>query len=60
MGPAVLPLLAVDPGDPGVDVRPLDPPLPPRRILVGVRRARTRAPAVDRFLELAREVSAAD
>jgi DNA-binding transcriptional LysR family regulator len=53
MGPAILPLLAVDPDDPGVQIRPLDPPLEPRTILVGQRRGRTRTPAGERFVELA-------
>lgn len=58
MGAAVLPLLAVDLDDPDVDIRPLDPPLEPRSVLVATRRGRTHAPAVDRFIGLAREVAA--
>jgi DNA-binding transcriptional LysR family regulator len=53
MGPAVMPLLAVDSDDPGIEVLPLDPPLEPRSILLAVRRGRTIAPAVRRFVDLA-------
>ncbi len=54
MGPAILPLLAIDTDDPGVQVREPDPPLEPRTILIGQRRGRTRTAAADRFVELAR------
>lgn len=53
MGAAVMPLLAVDTEDPGVRVLRLDPPLPDRSVMLAVRRGRTRAPAADRFIELA-------
>ena len=52
MGPAVMPLLAVDSDDPRIAVLPLDPPLDPRSILLAVRRGRTRAPSADRVIEL--------
>jgi DNA-binding transcriptional LysR family regulator len=58
MGMAVLPLLAVDSSDPRLTVRPLDPPIPPRRIGIGWRRARTLSPAAERFIAIAHEVSA--
>jgi DNA-binding transcriptional LysR family regulator len=58
MGMAVLPLLAVDSSDPRLTVRPLDPPIPPRRIGIGWRRARTLSPAAERFIAIAQEVSA--
>jgi len=44
--------------DPGVSIRPLDPPVPPRPIGIGVRRGSV-APAARRFVDLAVEVSAA-
>lgn len=58
MGMAVVPLLAVDPDDTRVAVRPLEPPIPPRRISLGWHRDRTRSPVVDRFIELAWELTA--
>ncbi len=57
MGPAVMPLLAVDRTDPQVHVHSLDPPLEPRQILLAWRRGRTLAPIADRFRELALEQS---
>lgn len=59
MGPAVMPFLAVDPDDPEVVVRELDPPLEPRSIGIVTRRDRTLAPVGDRFVTLARDVCAA-
>ncbi|MDP2292940.1 MAG: LysR family transcriptional regulator [Actinomycetota bacterium] len=53
MGCAILPHLAVDAGDPGVVVSQLQPPLPPRVIVLARRRGRTLPPAADRFAELA-------
>lgn len=58
MGLAVVPLLAVDPDDTRVAVRPLDPPIPPRHISLAWHRHRTRSPATDRFIELAWELTA--
>lgn len=58
MGYAVLPGLAVDHGDPEIDVCELDPPLPPRRISLVLRADRTRSAALDRFVELAEAVCA--
>ncbi len=58
MGMAVVPLLAVDPDDTRVAVRPLDPPIPPRRISLAWYRGRTRSPVVERFVELAWELTA--
>lgn len=58
MGRAVMPLLAIDPDDPGIDVLPLDPPIAPRTIQLTRRAGRSLPPAADRFAELAREVSA--
>jgi DNA-binding transcriptional LysR family regulator len=55
MGRAVLPLLAVDLADPDVVVRPIEPPIPPRVIYMVLPVGRTRSPALQRFVELARE-----
>ncbi|MBI4934504.1 MAG: LysR family transcriptional regulator [Actinobacteria bacterium] len=53
MGCAIMPNLAVDRNDPGVLVTHLDPPLPPRIVVLARRRGRTLIPAADRFIELA-------
>ena len=58
MGMAVLPLLAIDPTDTRVAVRQLDPPIPPRHIVIGWRHGRTLSPAAQRFIEIAQEVTA--
>ena len=50
LGVAVMPLLAVDPSDPGVRVLPLRPALPERQILVALPR-RGAAPVATRFVE---------
>jgi DNA-binding transcriptional LysR family regulator len=55
MGAAVLPLLAIDADDPGIRVARLVPDLEPREILLAWRLGRTRPPAAQRFIELARE-----
>ena len=57
MGHAVMPMLAIDERDTGVIVRPLDPPLATRSIGLALPLGRTRAAAVARFLEIAREVA---
>ena len=56
LGPAVMPKLAVDETDPDVRVLPLDPPIPPRSILLGLPRGPQRTAAADRFAELAVDV----
>lgn len=58
MGAAIMPQLAVDLDDPEVVVLPTDPPIAPRSILLAVPPEHRRAPAVDRFLAIAREVAA--
>jgi DNA-binding transcriptional LysR family regulator len=55
MGRAVLPLLAIDLADPDVVVRAIDPPIPPRVIHLVLPLGRTRSPALERFVDLARE-----
>ena len=57
MGMAVLPLLAVDRNDSRIAIRPLDPPIPPRRIFLGWHRGHTLAPSAQRFIEIAQEVA---
>jgi DNA-binding transcriptional LysR family regulator len=53
MGPAVMPLLTLDLNDPTVRVLPLDPPVPPREILIAYSKQRTHPPVADRFIEIA-------
>jgi DNA-binding transcriptional LysR family regulator len=59
MGAAVVPRLAVDVRDPTVAVHEMDPPIPPRRVGLSWKAGRTLSPVARRFLEIAREVSAA-
>ena len=54
MGPAVMPLLAVDTSDPGVVVKQLDPPLDPRSIHIALRRGSTPHPAAEKFVRIAK------
>lgn len=54
MGPAVMPLLAVDTADPGVVVKRLDPPLDPRTILIATPRGATPMPAASTFVRIAK------
>lgn len=56
-GVAVVPTLAVDASDPGVVVRPIEPAMPPRVVVLVTREGENR-PAVRRFIEVAREESA--
>lgn len=58
VGHAVMASLAVDLDDPGVLVRALDPPIPPRLITLGLLADREPPPALDRFVELTSEVAA--
>jgi len=57
-GVALVPLLAIQPGDDRVTVVSLDPPVPRRRLAVVWHRDRHRSPASRAFIEIAREVSA--
>ncbi len=54
MGPAIMPLLAVDTSDPGIAVRTLEPPLEPRTILIAVPAGTTPMPAAERFIRIAK------
>lgn len=58
MGRAIMPLLAVDADDPGIEVLALEPPIPPRAIQLSRRAGRSLPPAAERFAEIAREVAA--
>jgi len=57
-GVAVMPMLSIDTSDPGIALRPLDPPLPPRVVVIVTRAGETLSPAVERFIELAIQESA--
>lgn len=54
MGLAIMPLLAVDPGDRGIAIHQISPPLPPRTI--GLVYPSEPSPLVRRFIDLAIEV----
>lgn len=54
MGPAVMPLLAVDTSDPGIVIKALDPPLDPRTILIALRHGSTPLPAAEKFVKIAK------
>ncbi|MCO8127127.1 LysR family transcriptional regulator [Acidimicrobiia bacterium EGI L10123] len=58
MGRAIMPMLAIDPDDPGIRVLPLDPPLASRTIQLTRRAGRSLPPAADRFVAIAEQVSA--
>jgi len=57
-GVALMPLLAIQPGDDRVKVIALDPPVPTRRLAVVWHRDRHRSPAARAFVEIAKTVSA--
>jgi DNA-binding transcriptional LysR family regulator len=54
MGPAVMPLLAVDRTDPGIVVKHLDPPVEPRTIIVAVPKGTTTMAAADRLIKISK------
>ncbi len=54
LGPAVMPLLAVDTNDPGIVVKALDPPIEPRMILIALRKGATLLPAAEQFVRIAK------
>lgn len=56
MGDAVMPYLGIDAADPGIVVRELDPPIPPRVVGLAQRVGVTLSPAAEYFVELARSV----
>jgi DNA-binding transcriptional LysR family regulator len=58
MGRALMPLLAIDADDPAIELVELDPPIPPRRIVLARRTGRTLHPAADEFVRHASEVCA--
>ena len=57
MGWAVMPLLAVDTRDTAVDIRPLTPAVPPRKVCVVWRKDRTLSPVAARMVDIARDVA---
>lgn len=57
MGRAIMPYLAVDPDDPGIDVLELEPPIPPRGIQLIRRSDRSLPPAADTFVTIAHAVA---
>jgi DNA-binding transcriptional LysR family regulator len=58
LGVAIVPLLTVDENDPKVVVRQFDPPIPPRTIVIANHPDRYLSPAVEAFLDTARQVGA--
>ena len=54
LGPMVIGRLAADTSDPGVRALDLEPPLPPRTILLASRKGATLSPAAERFIAVAR------
>lgn len=56
-GFAIQPHLCVEPSDPGVVLLAIDPPIPPRRIVLIWRDDPDVPPAIARFVELAQEVA---
>jgi DNA-binding transcriptional LysR family regulator len=58
MGWAVMPMLCVDTRDRAIDIRPLQPAIPPRQVCLVWRRDRTLSPVAARLIEIAREVAA--
>jgi DNA-binding transcriptional LysR family regulator len=59
LGPAVMPQLAIDIDDPGIVVKPLDPPIPPRLIVLATHRGATPLPAEQTFTDVAVSVGRA-
>jgi DNA-binding transcriptional LysR family regulator len=57
LGHAVMPSLAVDPADPDVLVRRLEPGIPSRVVVAATLRGRVLPPALNRFLELTDEAA---
>ncbi len=54
MGPAVMPLLAVDLKDPGIVVKHISPPVDPRTIVVAIPKGATTSPAAQHFMRVAK------
>ena len=52
-GVAVMPMLSIDTSDPEIAIRPLEPALPPRVVVIVTRSGEEQPPAVERFIELA-------
>jgi DNA-binding transcriptional LysR family regulator len=58
LGVSVMPLLCVEPADPGIELHPLRPALPDRQISIAWRKGRTLSPVSERFVQIAVEESA--
>lgn len=54
LGPAVMPMLAVDTADTGIVIKALDPPIEPRMILIALRKGSTPLPAAEQFVRIAK------
>lgn len=54
VGPAIMPLLATDPTDPGIVIKTLSPALEPRTIMLATRKGATRSAATERFMAIAK------
>ena len=52
-----MPMLAIDMSDPAVVLRPLEPPIRPRVVVIMTRPDEHRSAAADRFVELALQES---
>ena len=57
LGVAVLPLLCVEPDDPGISLHQLRPSLPDRTVAIAWRAGRTLSPVARQFVEIAEHVS---
>jgi DNA-binding transcriptional LysR family regulator len=57
MGVAVLPLLCVDPDDARIEIHPLAPTIPGRKLSIAWLPSRTLSPAAEQFVDLAVEVA---
>ncbi len=58
MGWAIMPYLAIDPDDPGIEILELDPPIDPRGVQLTRRSDRSLPPAADQFAAFARAIGA--
>jgi len=57
-GVAIMPMLSIDTSDHQIVLRPLEPALPPRTVVIVTRPGESRSAAAERFIELAMEESA--
>ena len=59
MGPAIMPVLTIDPDDPDITVWSIEPPIEPRTIYIAALKGPARSAAAARFIEIAKEVGRA-